>query len=755
MIWGQVPSLDLEQQPSSPLEFRDYESIVELRSVGAWRPYYVNVTGEREPERLLAARASSRLFSTLGVSPLRGRGFGVEDDQPGRGAVTVLSNAYWRRRFGADPAILGRTVQLNGMPHEIIGVMPEGFKIALGPRSYDLWTPLGPDLSPPPRRDFRRLSVVARIAPDVSFSEAGWPWMPWPCGSLGSTRTSTRPGGSSISSWSRCTIRWWGTRAGPLTLVSALVAPRSPHRVCQRRQPPAGSGDGPPPRGGALRRFGREPHRHRAAPALRGADPRVGRGSGGRAAGRTSRFGPWCASTPDAMPRLGEVAVDGTVLLFALAVSIASGLAAALVPALEASKPDLGVTLKEADETRAVAGAGGRVRSALVVAEIAVAMIVLVAAGLMIRSFLSLKDVEPGFDSEGVLSFHLYLSPQKYPERHLYDQLYQRLLSRLGQVPGVTRVAAVNDLPLGSRQFAVEASFDGYESGPGEPKPLVDWRPASPGYFSTLGIPLLSGRDFESFDDAESQPVAIVDRRLAERFWPGQEAVGRRLKLVGRPGNVAQWRTVVGVVGDVKAQGLEAAAREHVYTPYAQASFPFFAVALKTNGDPRRIVPEVQKAVWELDAEQPIFGMAPLTELLESSFAGRRSFTWLMGLFAAVALVLVTLGVYGVMATMVAQRAAEIGIRLALGAERKGVLSMVVARSLTLAGVGLVLGTVGTAALILVLRRSAEGLLFSVDAFDPLTLLSAILLIVTLALVAAFVPARRALAVEPASALRR
>ena len=455
---------------------------------------------------------------------------------------------------------------------------------------------------------------------------------------------------------------------------------------------------------------------------------------------------------PGAIPRLETVSVDWRVLVFTAGVTLLVGLAAGLLPALRASRPDLQSTFKEADDGRASATvAGRRLRSALVLAEVAIATLALIGAGLMIRSYLELRQVPPGFDPDDVLTFQIFLSPQKYPERHQYAGFYRELLDRLHAVPGVETVGTVNELPMGTRRFAVETDFEGYVLDPGEARPAVDWRPASPGYFEAMDIPLIAGRTFRQTDDEEGAPVAIVDQNLAERYWPGESPIGKRLELSGRPGNVAQWRTVVGEVGSVKALGLEANAREHVYTPYPQAAFPFFAVVLETAGDPSALVGDVRNTVWSIDDDQPIEAIRPMSAIVAESLAGRRSFAWLMGAFGLVALLLVAVGVYGVVAYSVTQRSGEIGIRMALGAERWGIIRMVVGQSLRVAAVGVALGAVAA----LFVARYTTGLLFGVTSHDPLTFTAVALLLLALALLAAYQPTRRALRVDPVASLRQ
>lgn len=750
IVWNQMPALDMERQPSSALEFLDYRDRTgSFEALGAFRSSYENLTGEDRPERLLAARATASLFEALRVDAEVGRTFTPDEDRAGADRVAVLSHGLWRRRFGGDPGVVGRTIQLNGAPCTVVGVMPAGFRFGLG-ESYDLWLPLALNLDQLPARDFRALTVVGRLADGVSVSQAQAE-----LDNLARRLEREHPGVYPAGSGFRLGLvpladQLVGDVERTLLVVSALVAlvlviacvntaNLLLARATVRQQELAvrvalGAG-----------------RRHLVGRLL--AESVVVALTAGFV-GLALAYGGirlLVALNPEALPRLDEVGIDGGVLAFTLAVSLAVGLLVGLVPAMRSSRPDLQSAFKEAEQGKTSAAAKGlRLRGALVVAEVAVATVVLIGAGLMIRSFQELRRVDPGFEPRGVLTFQIFLSPHEYPERHLYSGFHRELLARLRALPGVTAAGAVNELPLGSRRFAVETELEGHQRGPGEPLPQVDWRPASAGYFEALGIPVVAGRDLRESDDADAPPVAVVDESLARRFWPGQDPIGKRLKLVGRPGNVAVWRRVVGVVGDVRAMGLEAPAREHVYTPYDQATFPFFAVAARVEGDPERLAGDVQRVVWSIDPEQPVEAVQSMDDILTASLAGQRSFAYLVGIFGAVALVLVASGVYGVVAYTVAQRTREIGIRMALGAGRRGVVRMVVGQSVRLAGVGVAIGCLAA----LVSSRAASAILFEVSARDPLTFGAVALLLLVLAVAAAYQPARRAVGVDPVEALR-
>lgn len=751
VLWNQMPALDLLRQPSSAREFLDYRDRTEAFSgVGAFRSSYENLTGRDRPERLLAARATASLFEVLGIGAELGRTFNPEEDRAGADRVAVLSYGLWHRLFGGAAEAVGSTLLLNGEPYTVVGVMPEGFGFDLKER-YDLWLPLALDLDQLPPRGFRALTVVARLADGVSLVGAQAE-LDNLSRRLADEYPEVYPSGSGFTLRLVPLAEVVVGDVDRILLVVAVLVALVLLVACANAANLL-----------LARSIARQPEL-----ALRVALGARRRDLIGRmlAESLVLAFGAGVlglvvasagvhllvALNPEALPRLNEVAVDGGVLAFTLGVSLIVGLAVGLLPALRSSRPDLQATFKEANEVKTTAGARGlRLRGALVVTEVAVAALVLVGAGLMIRSFQQLRRVDPGFDARGVLTFHVFLSPQKYPERHLYAGFQRELLTRVRALPGVTAAGAVNELPLGSRRFAVETEFEGYQRGPGEPLPLVDWRPASPGYFETLRVPILAGRGFRDGDDAEAAPVAVVDRVLADRFWPGQDPIGKRLKLTGRPGNVAVLRRVVGVVGEVKALGLEVPPQGNVFTPYEQATFPFFAVVLRAEGDPARLAGDVRRTVWSIDPEQPVEAVETMEQIVADSLASKASLAYLVGIFGGVALVLVASGVYAVVAYSVAQRTREIGIRIALGARRAGVARMVVGQSVGLTALGVAVGFLAA----LASSRAAAGVLFEVSARDPLTFVATGLVLLGIAVVAAYQPVRRALRIDPVEALRQ
>jgi putative ABC transport system permease protein len=749
-IWGEVPTLDVERQPWSGHEFLDFrQQARSFEHLAALRSSYLNLTGDGPPERLLAAVNTPELFSILGIDAVEGRLFGLEDERDGE-LLVVLSESFWRSRFGSDPAAVGRSIRLNDQPHTILGVVPDDVNLGFG-QQYQIWLPLSLDRATLPQRSFRGLSVLGLVAPGVDRQAAQaemtsiierfareFPDL-YPADSGFAARLSPITD-EVVGDLDTKLLVLFGFAALVLLIACVNVINLLLAQATVRQRELALRVALGAQRGDLVRGLLAESLILSLVGGLAGL---------GLAVVSLRLF---LGLDPGSVPRLDEVSIDLRMLAFTLGVSVLVGIVAGLVPALRASRPDLQSTFKEGEEGRSTAGgAGQRLRNALVIAEVTLATVALIGAGLMIRSYLEVRQVPPGFDPDDVLTFQIFLSPQTYPERHLYEGFYRQLLDRLDSTPGVADVGTVNELPLGSRRFAVGTELEGYVVEPGQAEPTVDWRPASPGYFEAMDIPLVAGRGFLPTDDAEGAPVAIVDQNLVDRYWPGQPALGRRLKLTGRPGNVAVWRTVVGVVGGVKSLGLEATAREQVYTPYPQAAFPYFSVVVETETAPEALMGDVRQVVWSLDPDQPIEALQPMAEILDQSLAARRSFAWLMGAFGLVALLLTAVGVYGIVTYTVTQRTSEIGIRMALGAERRSIVRMVVGRSLAVTALGVLAGIV----LALLGSRLVTDLLFGTGPSDPFTFVAAAALLFALTALASYRPTRRALAVDPVTSLRQ
>ncbi len=751
MVWTEIRSLNRSRQPASAAEFLDVaERTRSLSALGAVRVTYVNHTGADAPRRLLAARASASLFALLGAEPLLGRVFRTEEDRAGGERVVVLAEAFWRGALGGDPAILGRTLTLDGAPATVVGVMPARFQTGFAER-FELFLPLSLDPQRLPERGLRPLSLFGRLAPAATLASARTE-MAALAAEMAREHPDYYPAKAGFSlnvvPLAEEVVGGLGKKLGLLSALVALVLviavgnvanlllarASSRHREVAIRTALGGE------RWDLLRQFLAEGLQLTFLGSLAGVGVAyLGLSLLTRLPGTGIR-------------RLDEVAIDPVVFGFTLLLSLVVAVALAFAPFWRLRKPDLATMFKEGDTGKSSAGAGARrLQGALVTAEVALATVVLIATGLTIRSFLALQSVPAGFDPTGTLTFNVFLSPDKYPERHLYQGFYDRLRARLAALPGVRSVATVQELPLGSRRFAVEAEFEGHSLAAGEPMPMVDWRPASPGYFQTQGVPLLDGRDFADADDARGEQVAVVSETLARRFWPGASALGKQLRLTGRPGGVARWLSVVGVVGDVRALGLEVDAPLQVYTPFPQATFPSMAVLVRTEGNPTGLARAVREAVASIDRDQPIESLRSMEEVVTAHLADKRTYVVLLSTFAAVALLLVAIGVHGLMAYVVGERRNELGVRIALGAERSSVFRLVLAQVLRFTCVGLAIGL----ALALLGGRLLSSQLYGVAASDPATLAGVTLLLLALGCMAAWAPARSALAIDPVNALRR
>jgi putative ABC transport system permease protein len=734
-VWLNGPGHSISQ--ASFVELR--EASRSLADVAAYSAWGFTLTGSGEPEMLKGARVSANLFRLLGARPALGRAFLPADGEPGRGQAALLGDGLWHRRFGADPKVLGRTITLNGESYTVIGVMPAGFHFPSRDFS-DLWLPLAID---PAAEEFKAgyLTLIGRMAPGVTAAQATEEVRAIarrilerePDGDTEESAPVVAPLQAEMAGDLRPALLVLLAAVGSVLLIACVnVANLLLARASVRRQEIAvrlalGAG-----RRRLLRQLLTES---------------VMLGVLGGAAGvllALAGVGPLAEGVTAGSPRLTEVAVDGRILLFALGTSLAAALTFGLVPALRSSAPDLQDTLKEGGKSESANPARQRLRSSLVVAEIALALVLVAGAGLLIQSLWRLYSVDPGFRAEGVLSFRL--SPAFEGEdtapRLAY---YESVLERLAGLPEVEAAGAVHLTPLGGNNWNPSLRVEGR---PVEALPSVDWRVATPGYFETLGIPHLAGRPFDSSDREGAPGVALVNQTFARQVFPGESPLGRRVNTFFEGKD--NWVTIVGVIGDVKHHGLATAPEPEMYRPYAQYPTTGMTVMLRVASDPLRLVPAVREAVWGIDADVPISEMVPLEEVVARSMARHRSVTVLLAVFAGIALLLGAVGIYGVMAYAVAHRRHELGIRLALGARPGQVLRLVLGQGMILAALGLAVGLPLSAAA----ARLLESLLFGVAPGDPFTLGGVALLLAVVALLASYHPARRALEVDPVQALR-
>jgi putative ABC transport system permease protein len=754
MVWGKLAGIGLprDQNAVSVPEFIDFQTMNQVfERMAASTGTSFNLTVEGSPERVQGASVSASLFPLLRVQPVLGRTFRAEEDQPGRDNVVLLSHGLWQRRFGSDPSLVGKTLTLNGRVCSVIGILPPNFEF---PAEAEIWRPIAfdaADLSENRRAD-HFLTVVARLKPGVRLAQAqanmdviarrlqeknpaqypprsGWGVRLTPL--LEEMVEDTRP----------ALLMLLGAVALLLVIACANVANLLLARASARQREIAiraalGAGRGRLIRqlltescllgllGGALGLL----------LALWGGDLLVKLG-------------------PENLPRLKDAAIDGRTLGFTLLISLGANFLFGLAPAWQACGGQRSAQLKEGSRGATASPRGARLRGMVVVSQISLSLVLLVGAGLLIKSFVRVLQVDPGFNPNHVLSMRINLPSVRYPEPRQAQAWFRQLLQRVETLPGVEYASLVSHLPLGSVGWSGTFTVEGLVTDPTKGGPEADRRPSSTAYFRAMGIPLLRGRFFDSRDEAEDAPkVAIVDETLAETFWRGQDPIGKRLKLGGvhssRP-----WMSVVGVVRHVKHQGLDAQSRFQMYWPYPQ-QLPQRTMSLvirtRSGMDPRSLTRAAQNEVLALDKEQPVFAIRTMEEVVSRSVAQRRLSMLLLVIFAAVAVTLATVGIYGVMSYSMAQRTHEIGIRMALGARAPDVLALVAKQALTLVALGVAVGLAGA----LLFTRSLASLLFQVQPGDPAILLAASLLLAAVALGAGYIPAHRAVKVDPMTALR-
>ncbi len=757
-VWHTAPGLGIPQFEHSDATYLLYRRANRVfDELGIYRQGTVNLTGGETPERLDSAAVSASVLPVLGTAPALGRGFRETEEQPGAEPVAILSHDLWQRRFGAEREVLGRTIRVDGVARTIVGVMPAGFRFP-APETR-LWLPLAVDPVNTNVGNFNYLAV-ARLRPGVGAADAAAdltsliPRLPEEygdgdvtAGMLENARMAAMVhplrddvvgdvGG----------VLWilLGSVGVILLIACANVANLFLVRAEGRQQELAVRTALGASRGDTAFAFLAE---STVLSLAGGALGLVFAGAGVRLL---------LALSPD-IPRLEEIGVDGAVLGFTLALSLAAGLLFGAAPALR-SVPDPGAALKEGGRG-AAAGRGRRVRDLLVVSQIALALVLLIGCTLMVRSFHRLRQVDPGFEGSRVLTLRLSLPEAEYDTAADRAGFYQRALERIRALPGVEAAGAVSRLPLTGGGSNSAHTFEDHPLEPDEVPPILATRWASPGYFETLGIPLLAGRAFEDADHRQLRRHVVVSAALAERFWPGESALGKRLSH-GLPHD-DDWSVVVGVAGSVRDDGLESDPVAAIYYPLAtppaaeeeegEARAPrSLSFAVRTAVAPGALAADVRRAIWSLDPNLPLANVRAMEEVVAAARA-RTTFTLLLlSIAAGVALALGAVGLYGVIAYAVSRRTQEIGVRIALGAGRWNVGRMVLGQGLGLALAGIVLGLGGAFAATRLLRAS----LFEVSPTDPLTFAAVPLLLLLIALVASYLPARRASAVEPLEALR-
>jgi putative ABC transport system permease protein len=720
-----------------------------LDGISAFRVDDFTITGRAEPAHLTGAVVSANMFSVLGVAPVIGRDFVPAEDNPtGTGLPIILSHSLWQNRFGSDPNIAGQSLTVDGNPFTVVGVMPAGFQFPVQRTPVEFWTTIALDAqgSNPmtAQRGAAYLDAIARLKPQVALATAQTE-MSELQSAVNMQYPENRPKGISIVSEADAVVgdmrRGLYILFGAVGLVLLIACANLANLLLARATARNREISVRSALGATRWMIVRQLLTESLLLAVAGAAAGLGLASWG------VRI--LTALAPDDLPRITESGLNLQVLIFTTLVAIFTGILFGLVPALQAAKPDLAASLKEGGRSGTETVTRSRLRSALITTEMALAIVLLVAAGLLLRSLLGLGKVDPGFAKNHVITFGLDL-PGRYgqPER---VEFYRSLLAQVRATPGVHSASAAFPLPLSAGD--VKTSFE-VEGRPvkGSELPVTTLHVIDNDYFLTLGIPLLRGRAFNLQDDAEgATPVVIISQTLAKQAFFGEDPIGRRIKPdISSGKNNAPMRVVVGVAGDVKAEGLGSPSIAESYVPYAQLPFAPMSVVVRTEIAPANMVPTLTTEVQSLDSALPLLHIKTLDEYVSDSIVGTRFEAVLLGTFGILAFLLTAVGLYGVISYTVAQRTRDIGIRLALGADRNAILGMVVKNGTLLAGAGTLIG-LATAFL---LTRLIASLLYGVGPTDPLTFLCVPIALIAVAMLASYVPARRAAKVDPMVALR-
>ena len=726
----------------APLTFVDWQAQSRaIASMVAFRQLRYAFAGSAEPLNVPSVRATPNIFTLLGVNPMLGRAFLAEEGVTGADRVAVLSRAFWERHYGGSPGAIGRTIQLDAVPYTIVGVMPAEFDFPPS-GNIDIWTPLSfdPNDAHGRSRRARSLNVVGRLA-DGASSEQAQREMTVVASRLATSYPDSNTG--------------WGARVIPaqeqlvttvrpallmisaavgflLLIVCANVANLILARLSSRRGEIAvraalGAG-----RAQLVRQVLAESF---VLSAIGGALGLVVAWAGVR----------FVHALPEgSLPRMQDVRLDGGVLLFALVVSVVVALVFGLVPAIQASRAGLRDTMNAF--SGATSGTSGRLLAGLVVAEVALALMLLVGAGLMTRSFAQLMRVSPGFEPSNLLALQIYLPQAKYKTGIDRTRFYMTAIRRIGALPGVRSAAGVSALPMYpvGIDFALPFTVEGQAAPANGEEPRADIRTATPGYFETMKIALVRGRFIDGRDYQGAPGTIVINETMARRYFNGQDPIG---KVVRNPHGKGE---VVGIVGDVKHYGLDGGPRAELFMPAWQSPLNGMALIVRTESDPKAFVDSIRREVLAIDAEQPIYAVSTMVDVVARSVFLPRISMLLLGAFAVSALLLAVVGIYGVVSYSVTQRTRELGVRMALGADAPATLRLVLGKSMLLVGAGTICGLLASFAL----TRAMAGLLYDVSPLDPIVFAAVSMLLATAGFVASLIPARRATRLDPILALR-
>ena len=751
MMWQRFTGIGVpkDQNWTSAPEFSDvrrYQS--SFSDIAAMQSASFTILVGDKPERILGQFVSPSFFKLLGVEAFLGRTFVADEEQQGRETVVVMSHGLWQRRFASDRSLVERTLNMNGRPYQVIGIAPPGFRDPQQPDA-EMWAALSFTNEQLMQRGSHGLLVIARIKPELTLEQArsdmtrvseriveGAPEYPYakfgyrvlinPL--LEEYVGDIRPALMMLMGSVALVLLIACTNVANLLLVRASARERE---IGIRTALGAG-------RGRLIRQMLTESVVLSLVGAVVGiALARVG-------------VSLLAAMAAQSFPRLGETHIDLTALTFTIVVALATGILFGLFPAFQSARSATQDVLKEGSQTSTAGRGRLRLRRVLVAAEVALSLLLLVGAGLLIKSFMRLQGVDAGFDPSGVLTMRIVVPAARYSQPDQVRSFYREVLRRVSALPGVTKVGASNGIPLSGSGGSGTTTIDNPAFPDDRGTPEADQRIVTPGYFEAMGMTILSGRMFDERDSETGQPVAIIDETMARTFWPNEDPIGKRIKRGGRQ-STQPWLTIVGVARHVRYRTLEEPSRVQLYMPHSQVPTTGMSLAIKTHLEPGTLSTSVQREVIAVDPEQPVWAIRTMDELMATSVMRRQLIMTLLTLFAGIALMLAAVGIYGVIWYWVTQRSHEIGIRVAIGASRLDVLKMVLGQSMSVVLIGVVIGLVGAAALTQVMAT----LLYDVSATDAITFASYSAALILVGLLASYLPARRATRIDPVTMLRQ
>ncbi|HSE33644.1 MAG TPA: ABC transporter permease [Pyrinomonadaceae bacterium] len=750
LVWGFLPKY-AQTSDKLPTSAPNYLAIASqtqsFEQVSAFRSWSWQLTGGGEPQQLAGVRVSANFFAAVGMSPMLGRPFVAEEDDPNGPTVAIISYELWQRQFGSDQNIIGRSMTLSGRTVNIVGVMPQGFRFPGGANlipglqfalQNDVWMPLGLTAEEKTQQGNLNLALVGRLKPGVTTAQAELETRSiqsgLPLGSVGYTVNLVPLYQQMSGGVRRLMLVLLATVAFVLLIACANVANLLLTRATSRQREMAirvalGAG---------RLRVIRQLLTESVLLSLLGGTIGIVLASWG--------ISFLVSLIPKHVPRIQEVGIDFRILAFGLGISFITGIIFGLVPALQSSKVDLNESLKEGSRGMTSGTRQNRIRSVLVVSEVSLAVVLLIGATLLTRSFIQLLDTNPGFDTSNVLKLEVALPnlpPSRYANESEQVAFFHQLIDRIGTVPGVEAAAGVVSLPLTSAFESTDVIIEGRTQ---DPRPEANYNTITPDYFKVLRIPLLKGRTFTAQDVKDAPRVVVINDVLAQRLWPNEEVIGKRLRV----GFEKDSREIIGVVASNKQADLISELRPEMYLPHSQFPNGSLTLIVRTHGDPLAAASVIREHVRLQDRDIPVSRIGTMDQVLATSVAQQRSTMFLMALFSGLALILALVGIYAVMAYLVTQRSHEIGIRLALGASGADVLKLVLKTGMMLTLAGVAIGLAAAWAL----TRFMSSLLFGITATDAVTFAGVPVLLVLVSLVACYLPARRATKVDPLQALR-